>query len=160
MSQSQLFKNMMAKKMKEEYYFLIYKRETKKGVTDVTPLQIFNDYDKALKDVLSYNIDELCGKYIITSKLLYTLLSKKSVKTKVDSIKYEYTKLFRDNYNFSYNITPIKKDSRALKIIQNRIEKQEKRKMHGMIEYIKFYEHCKINLGIDSNECGDLISFL
>lgn len=160
MSQSQLFKDMIAKKMKEEYYFLIYKRETIKGITEVTPLKISNDYEKALKDVLSYNVDELCGKYIITSKLLYTLLSKKSVKAKVDSIKYEYNKLFRKSYSFSYNITPIKKDSRLLKILQNRIEKQKQVKMRGILDYMEFYHGCKTTLNININDCGDLISFL
>ena len=73
MSQSILFKELMAKKVEENYYYLIYKVEYKLNNELLTPLELCNNYENAQMYAIKYNIKEFDENYIFSKKLMNIL---------------------------------------------------------------------------------------
>lgn len=159
MSQSNLFKKIVSKKITKNYIFIVYKQQYKNKNSTITPLQICYNHKTTLQVILNYYINELYKtKTIICPELLHILNSKRPIESKLNSIKIEYNNIFQIQSNmfdsnvseFKYKLVP--KNILSVKFFQHQIRKKLNKDniKYSLYDYNIFYKYnvYKIKNGI------------
>lgn len=159
MSHSSLLKEIFNKKLEKENAYLIYSEEIRGNQITTIPIVIHNNYYDTIKEMVLLSIHKLYGRYIITERLLNILLSKKSYEIKLKHINREYQYLFDSRYSFQIKMRIIRKTDKEIKHkIANYSKIYANKKT--IYNYRVFYEVCKEELKLTSQDFGDILDFM
>lgn len=145
MSQSNLFKKIMFKKIQNKYAFILYQHPYNNPNKSID-LKICNSHHEVYSSILQFYINELYKtKTVIRRPLLKILNSKKSKRTKINAILLEFKHLFLSSQSLNINqfkFRLVKNDNLIYyKIIRKQLKTSKYKIQFTLKDYNNFYTY-------------------